>query len=89
MNVASAHPFPNNEPHCSSIPKVAMCLVSLVAIIDDINFAAISPSAMPLHLFGLDKSPVFGRIHRPNLVNASGLYSLSCQYFRIVLHNNR
>ena len=28
---------------------------------------------IPLHLFGLDKSPVFGSIHRPNLVNASGV----------------
>ena len=66
-----------------------MCFVSLVAIIDEITFAATSPNAMPLHLFGLDKSPVFRRIHRPNFVNASGLYSLSCQYFRIVLRNNR
>ena len=59
-------------------------VVSLVAIIEEINLAAISPSAMPLCLFGLDRSQVFGRIHNPNLVNASRLNWGLFQYFKIV-----
>lgn len=37
-----------------------MCFVSLVAIIKDINFTAILPNVIPLHLFKLDKTQVFG-----------------------------
>ena len=90
MNDASARPFRKIKKHCSSIPKVAIYLLSCVAIIEDINFVAMSPNAISLHyLFGLHKSPVFRRINRLNLVKASRLYCGSFQYFRIVLLNSR
>ena len=88
MNVASVLPFPNRHPHCSSIPKVLMCSVSLVAMIDDITLAMILPRAMPRHLFGFERSPVLGRMQSPKRVNTSGLYSLSFQYFRIISRNS-
>ena len=47
--VASTHPFPNSDPHCLSIPNVQRCCVSRYAMIDDIDFAAMSPNAIPLH----------------------------------------
>jgi hypothetical protein len=60
--VASAHPFPNRELHCSSMPKSDRYLVSLLAMMDDMHFAAISPNAISRHLFGSAKSPFFGKI---------------------------
>ena len=38
----------------------ARCFVSRRLTTDETNFAAMSPSAMPLHLLGLDRSPFFG-----------------------------
>ena len=52
VKVASRHPFPNNNQHCSSIPNMQRWFVSQFAMIDDINFAAMSHNAIPLHLFG-------------------------------------
>ena len=51
-----------------------MCMVSLAAMIEDINLAMTLPRAMPRHLFGFERSPVLGRMHRPNHVNVPGLY---------------
>ena len=73
MKVASAHPFPNNDPHCLSIPKVQRCCVSRYAMIDDINFAAMSPNVLPLHLLGFDRSPVFGLMNNLIVVNSSSV----------------
>ena len=84
MNVALAFPFPNKHPHYPLIPKVMMCMVSLTAMIEDINLAMTLPRAMPRHLFGFERSPVLGRMHRPNRVNVSGLYWLLVQYFSII-----
>jgi hypothetical protein len=61
VKVASAHPFPKREWHCSSIPKLDRYLVSLVAMMDDMHFAAISPNAIPCQLFGSAKLPFFGK----------------------------
>ena len=65
VNFASVLPFPNRQPHCSSIPKTLIYWVSLVAMIDDISLAIILPSAMPRHLFGFERSPNLERIQRP------------------------
>ena len=58
-NVASVQPFLKSDQHCSSIPKITMCLVRLVAIIEEINFIVISHSTMSLHLFAVDRFPIF------------------------------
>ena len=42
-------------------------------MIDDINFAAMLPNAIPLHLFGFDRSPVFGIMDNLIVVNSSGV----------------
>ena len=43
-------------------------------MIDDINFAAaMSPNAIPLHLFGFEMSPVFGIMDNLIVVNSSGV----------------
>ena len=47
----SAHSFLNNEPYCSFILSVAMFLLSLVTMIDDIILVATSPTIKPLNLF--------------------------------------
>ena len=88
VNVASAKPFPKSEPHCSSIPNFARCVVSQLARIDDVVFAQISPNAMPLHLFGFDKSPLVGKMQSLSLVNSVGSYWGLFQYSKIVSSNS-
>ena len=47
--------------------------MSRYAMIDDIDFAAMSPNVIPLHLLGFDRSPVFGLMNNLIVVNSSSV----------------
>jgi hypothetical protein len=43
-------------------PRLQRYLVSLVAMMEEMHFAAMSPNAIPCHLFGSAKLPFFGKM---------------------------
>ena len=84
---ASAQPFHFNEPHCASFANVLKCSSSLLASMELITFKQISRRAIPRHLFGLERSPLFGSSFNETSQNSSGLYVSSSQNFSITLSN--
>ena len=64
--VTSAQPLSGTDPACSSIRGGTR--VGWVAMIELVAFDAMSSSAMPLHLFGLKRSPFRGRMLRTTCV---------------------
>ena len=70
-NNPSGQPVLTVDPNCAGIPSIFSADYNLLVITIDINFDVTSNKFILLQLFGLVRSPFFGRIFREPLYHSS------------------